>query len=59
MTHVFKAWEKRKETKCSLPEKVGHVCVWAVDSTKSGEKSHEGHPDHTHPADELFYGQDP
>lgn len=59
MTHVFKGWERRKETKCSLPEKVGHVRVGAVDSTKSGEKGHEGHPDHAHAADELLYGQDP
>lgn len=50
---------KKKRTKYALPKEVGHVCVRAVDSTKSGEQSHERHPDHAHPADELFYGQDP
>lgn len=50
---------KRNETKFSLPEEVGHVSVWAVDSTESRKKSHESHTDHTHAADELFYGQDP
>lgn len=50
---------KKEETKFSLPEEVGHVRVWAVDSTKSRQKSHESHPNHTYPADELFYGQDP
>lgn len=50
--------KKRKETKFSLPEEVGHVSVWAVDSTESRKQSHESHTNNTYPADELFYGQD-
>lgn len=50
---------ERKESTLSLPEEVGHVSVRAVDSTESRKKSHESHTDHTHAADELFYGQDP
>lgn len=57
--HIQEIMGRKEETKFSLPEEVGHVSVRAVDSTKSRQKSHERHPNHTHPADELFYGQDP
>lgn len=45
-------------TRLQLPEKVGHVSVWTVDSPKSWQQSHECHPNHTNTADELFYRQD-
>lgn len=53
----LKIWMKYF-TRLQLPEKVGHVSVWTVDSAKSWEQSHECHPNHTHTADKLFYRQD-
>lgn len=57
MLHMYsRSNEKKRKTKFSLPEEVGHVSIRTVDGTKSRKKSHESHPNHTHPADELFYG---
>lgn len=47
----------RENVQLSLPEKIGHVSVGTVDSTKSRQQSHESDSDHTNTTDELLNGQ--
>lgn len=41
-----------------LPQKIRHVCVGAVHSTKSRQQSHQCDPNDPDTADELLYRQD-
>lgn len=51
---ILAVWNIRSP---ELPQKIRHVCVGAVHSTKSGQQSHQCYPNNSDTADELLYRQ--